>query len=176
MRGTTALGTEDWFNDTHAFQWSFYCARLRSARGERRRAVHRPHRPAWLPGNRQDGIVQKILTLIGSGGKGIQYFIFGPEYNFPSNCYSENLKVLPQMAEAHRMIGKAEDVLWPGVRPRRKRPSSLRAARHCGTRRISRSRATSRTITNGHMNAHTVDYMAEVYDLYLALRTRQRSG
>ena len=29
--------------------------------------------------------------------------MFGPEYNFPGNCYSENIKVLPKMAEAHGM-------------------------------------------------------------------------
>jgi hypothetical protein len=30
----------------------------------------------------------------------------------------QSAKVLPQMAEAARMIGKAEDLLWPGRRPR----------------------------------------------------------
>ena len=64
-------------------------------------------------------IVQSILSLVGNGGKVLQYFIFGPEYIFPSNCYSYKAdKLLPRMAWAHHMIGQAEDVLWPGQRPR----------------------------------------------------------
>lgn len=72
-------------------------------------------------GDRTEGILQKILTLVGCGGKAIKNFVFGPEYNFPGNCYSENVRVLPTMAEAHRLIGRAEALLWPvwdaGVTP-----------------------------------------------------------
>ena len=31
MRGDTMLWTEDWFADGKAYQWSYYCAKLRSA-------------------------------------------------------------------------------------------------------------------------------------------------
>src|SRR5205823_2362173 len=115
LRGGTMLWTEDWFGDAKAYQWSFYCAKLRcaAAKGDVQFGGYVIPRTA---GDREDGIVQKILCVVGSGGKAVKYFVFGPEYNFPGNCYSERAKVLPKMAEAHRMIGAAEDVLWPGRR------------------------------------------------------------
>ena len=33
--------------------------------------------------------MRRVVSLIGGGAKGMTYFIFGPEYNFPGNCYSE---------------------------------------------------------------------------------------
>jgi hypothetical protein len=52
-------------------------------------------------GSLEDGILQKIMCVVGHGGKAIKYFVFGPEYNFPGNCYSERAgKVLPAMARA----------------------------------------------------------------------------
>ena len=101
MRGSTMLWTEDWFGDGQAPQWSFYCAKLRCA-ADKGGVQFGGYVIPRTAGQRQDGIIQKILTVIGSGGKGLEYFVFGPEYAFPGNCYSENVKVLPQMAEAHQ--------------------------------------------------------------------------
>ncbi len=65
-------------------------------------------------GDRSDGILQKVLCLVGSGAKAVQYFRFGPEYNFPGNCYSEKPGMLEKVAGAHRMLAVAEDVMWTG--------------------------------------------------------------
>ena len=42
----------------------------------------------------------KILAIVAAGGKAIKYFVFGPEYNFPGNCYSERLVGDPAMLAA----------------------------------------------------------------------------
>ena len=163
LRGSSMLWTEDWFDDAQAYQWSDYCARLRCA-AELGGVEFGGYIVPVSAGGRPDGILQKILTLIGSGGKAIEYFTFGPEYNFPGNCYSENAKVLPKMAEAHRMIAAAEPLLWPGRRPR---PSVAilmpRSAQPWDANGISDA-------TNASLNRGTVDYMAETFDLYLALQ------
>jgi hypothetical protein len=117
MRGGTLLGTEDWFPDSMASQWSLYCARLRSAArksGVRFGGYVVPR----AAGDTTDGVLQKALCIAGSGGKAIEYYTFGPEYNFPGNCYSERPLLLRKIAEANRLIGRAEDLLWPGQPPR----------------------------------------------------------
>ena len=68
-------------------------------------------------GDLHDGVLRNILTVVGSGGKGLLYSI-GPTEHFTYNAYRENPTALAGVADAHRMIGKAEDLLWPGKRPR----------------------------------------------------------
>jgi len=74
------------------------------------------------------------------------------------------------MAEAHAMIGAGEDLLWPGQRPRPKvailapRSSQPWDAAHIPIP------LQIRDATNNHLNRSTVDYMAETFDLYLALQ------
>ncbi len=169
LRGGTMLWTEDWFGDNRAYQWSFYGAKLRSAaaRGGVEFGGYVIPRTA---GDRKDGIVQKVLSIVGGGGKAIQYFVFGPEYNFPGNCYSERASVLPQMAEAHRMIGAAEDVLWPGKPPRSEVAILMpRSSLVWDAQEIALPNQIQ-DATNNDLNRSTVDYMAEVFDLYLALQ------
>lgn len=169
MRGCTMLWTEDWFGDGQAYQWSYYCARLRSA-AETGGVEFGGYVIPRTAGQRKDGILQKIITVVGSGGKAIKYFVFGPEYNFPGNCYSENIRVLPKMAEAHRMIGKAEDLLWPGRMP--KSPVAIlmpRSAQVWDAKDIKIPHQI-RDATNTSLNRNTVDYMAETFNLYLALQ------
>jgi len=169
LRGGTMLWTEDWFADSKAYQWSFYCAKLRSAaiKGGVEFGGYVIPRTA---GDRRDGIMQKGLSIVGSGGKAIKYFVFGPEYNFPGNCYSERAAVLPQMAEAHRMIGAAEDVLWPGKPPRSEVAIlAPRSAEMWDAKEIAVP-SQIQDATNNDLNRATVDYMAEVFDLYLALQ------
>jgi hypothetical protein len=167
LRGSTALWTEDWFADAQAYQWSFYAAKLRSA-AEKGGVSFGGYVIPRASGDREDGLLQKILTLIGSGGKAVDTFVFGPEYEFPGNCYSENPQILRKLAHAYTLVGASEDVLWPGRRPPAQvailSPRSsemwdekdvpLPAQIHDGT----------------NTNAGTVDYMAEVADLYLALQ------
>lgn len=169
MRGSTMLWTEDWFGDQMAAQWSFYAAKLRSAavKGNVEFGGYVIPRTA---GQREDGIVQKIITIAGSGGKGIKYFVFGPEYNFPSNCYSENIKVLPKMAEAHAMIGAAEDLLWPGRRPTPQVAIlSPRSSQPWDAQDID-APTQIYDATNTNLNGRTVDYLAETFNLYTALQ------
>jgi len=169
LRGGTMLWTEDWFGDGQAYQWSFYCAKLRCAaeKGDVQFGSYVIPRTA---GGRAEGIIQKILCITGSGGKTIKYFVFGPEYNFPGNCYSEKAKVLPEMAEAHRMIGASEELLWPGKRPRPQVAIlSPRSSQMWDAKGIEIPKQIS-DATNNNLNRATVDYMAEVFDLYLALQ------
>ena len=169
MRGGTMLWTEDWFGDEQAWQWSFYCAKLRSAAalGDVEFGGYVIPRTA---GSRDDGIVQKIITIAGSGGKAIKYFVFGPEYNFPSNCYSFKSHLLPKMAEAHAMIGRAEDLLMPG-RPVPARVAILmpRSAQMWDAKDIEIPNQIY-DATNTRPWTRTVDYMAEVFGLYTALQ------
>jgi hypothetical protein len=169
LRGGTMLWTEDWFADGRAYQWSFYAAKLRSA-AVKDGVEFGGYVIPRTAGDRKQGILQKVLSIVGHGGKAIEYFVFGPEYNFPGNCYSERAAVLPQMAEAHRMIGAAEDVLWPGRPPRS--PVAILAPRSAevwDAREIALPNQIQ-DATNNDLNRATVDYMAEVFDLYLALQ------
>jgi hypothetical protein len=161
MRGATMLWTEDWFGDELAYQWSYYCARLGSAArlGGVEYGGYIVPRSA---GSRPEGIIQKAAAIVGHGGKAIEYFVFGPEYNFPGNCYSRSSRILIPMTEAHRLIAIAEPLLWPG----RPRPSDLailmpRSAQVWDPNGISDA-------TNVRLNGSTVDYMTEVYNLFLA--------
>ena len=169
MRAGTMLWTEDWFGDSKAYQWSFYSSKLRCA-AEKGGVQFGAYVIPRTAGDRPDGIIQKILTVIGSGGKGIKYFVFGPEYNFPGNCYSERAAILPKMAKAHRMIGAAEELLWPGKRPKSTAAILMpRSAQMWDAREQKVAKGFS-DATNHNMNAATVDYLAEVFNLYLALQ------
>ena len=48
------LWTEDWFSDRMAYQWSFYCAKLRSA-AEKGRVEFGGYIVPRVAGDRQDG-------------------------------------------------------------------------------------------------------------------------
>ncbi|MCY3021136.1 MAG: beta-galactosidase trimerization domain-containing protein [Planctomycetota bacterium] len=160
MRGCTTLWTEDWFGDAMAPQWSYLCRRLACAarKGGVEFGGYVIPRTA---GDLEDGILQKILCVVGHGGKAIKYFVFGPEYNFPGNCYSERAaKVLPSMARAHKMIGKAEDVLWPGRPPK----SDVAILYPKSAQPWDKNGIVDATNTSPFAN--TVDYMGEVYCLH----------
>jgi hypothetical protein len=169
LRGSTALWTEDWFPDAQAYQWSFYASRLRSA-ADKSGVVFGGYVVPRVAGDREDGILQKILTLIGSGAKVVNSYVFGPEYSFPGNCYSEKPGMLRKLAQANSMIGAAEDVLWPGKRPRaRVAILSPKSSEMWDAKGIPIPTQIS-DATNTDLNGSTVDYMAEVADLYLALQ------
>src|SRR5215469_17301789 len=169
LRGSTALWTEDWFSDAQAYQWSFYASKLRSA-AEKSDVIFGGYVVPRAAGDRQDGILQKILTLIGGGAKIINTYVFGPEYAFPGNCYSEKPGMLQKIAQANAMIGAAEDVLWPGKRPRAQVAIlSPKSSEMWDAKGIPIPLQIS-DATNTDLNRSTVDYMAEVADLYLALQ------
>ncbi len=169
MRGGTMLWTEDWFGDSRAYQWSFYCSKLHSA-ASKSDVVFGAYIIPRTAGEREDGILQRILCCTGHGARAIKYFVFGPEYNFPGNCYSERAKVLPKMAEAHRMIGAAEELLWAGRKPKAQVAIlSPRSSQMWDAKDQVIAKGIS-DATNNNLNAGTVDYLAETFDLYLALQ------
>ena len=65
------------------------------------------------------GLPQSALLLIGSGAKVLRYEAdLGLNEHESDLAYRHDPRLLVKLAEAHRMIGKAEDLLWPGKRPR----------------------------------------------------------
>merc|ERR1719174_710677 len=101
-------------------QWSYYMARFRSA------ARLAPAKDVEIGGyivgrtSSHRKIKMKALAQIAGGAKSLRYYTFGPEYNFPGNSYSDVTspagRMLTGMANAHEMIAKAEDILWPARR------------------------------------------------------------
>ncbi|HWE02031.1 MAG TPA: beta-galactosidase trimerization domain-containing protein [Tepidisphaeraceae bacterium] len=169
MRGCTMLWTEDWFGDGSAYQWSFHCAKLRSA-ATKNKIRFGGYVVPRAAGDREDGLLQKMLCVAGSGGKAINNFVFGPEYNFPGNCYSQRPALLAKLAEANAMIGAAENLLLPGARPT---PQVAILAPRSACAWDLQDQPVAHGIsdaTNTNLNAHTMDYMAETFDLYVALQ------
>ena len=103
-------------------QWSYYMARFRSA--ARLAPTKDIEIGGYIVGRASSGTPSfklKALAQVAGGAKSLRYYTFGPEYNFPGNCYtdlpSEQLSVmLAGMANTHEMIAKAEDILWTARR------------------------------------------------------------
>jgi hypothetical protein len=119
-RAVSALWSEDWFDDIDAQQWSYYADALRSAAREGDTANYRAEFGGFIIGRRlgdhPNGGRYKALSLIGHGAKAIEWYIFGPESIFKGNSYSGNRAAYGQIASANRLIGRAEDLLYPGRR------------------------------------------------------------
>jgi hypothetical protein len=168
MHAADLLWTEDWFGNNRAYQWSFYAAKFRSI-AYKNGLGFGGYVIGQTAGNPMGGMLRKILTLVGSGAKALYYYNFGPEYTFPGNCYSEVPGVVAEFAKADKMIAKAENVLWPGREPRAQvailQPSS--SEMWDGLHIPPGSRVVGAASTN--LNDATLDYMAEVFDEYLAL-------
>ena len=67
----------------------------------------------------EGALLRRVVALIGNGAKALTYYAFGPEYNYPGNCYidSRNIdKILSQQREAHTLVARAEAVLWPATK------------------------------------------------------------
>jgi hypothetical protein len=84
-RGSTLMWTEDWFGDSEASQWGYYGARLRSASrlAPSKDVIHGGYIVPRAGGQLSDGLLMKMMAIIGSGGKALKFYVFGPEYNFP---------------------------------------------------------------------------------------------
>ena len=104
------------------------------------------------------------MALIGNGAKALTYYAFGPEYNYPGNCYSDSRvidKLLSQQREAHTLIARAEDVLWPAT----KVASKVAILAHRSSEVWDPSGATKWE----DQQQHVVAYQADQFGLYLAL-------
>ncbi len=184
LKGSNVLWVEDWFGDNRSYQWSYYMARLDAAANSGGNS-----KPNGLTsggyivprtaGDMPNGILQKITGLFGYGGKTVKYFVFGPEYNFPSNCYSFKSFLLPKMAQAHAMVAKAEPLLYPGKRPaiytallfpRSAQMWDFKGDAPKGKLTLKGIRYPISDATNTHLDKETVDYLAELNALYVALQ------
>ena len=170
LRGTTSVATEDWFGDDWSSQWSYYAARVRSAgelSGVGFGALVIPRESGQHP----EGMARKLLALVGQGAKTIQFFTFGPEYYFPGNCYSENPAVFKPLALGMGIIGRAEDLLYPG---RMRRPETAilmpQSAQLWDFDGQDVAPGTLDEATNVYMYRRRMAYMSETYGLYQALQ------
>ena len=194
-RGGTVLWTEDWW--APAAWWSFQGAKMRSSGaplGLPWGAYVIPRARALETGD----MVQRVATIVGSGGKSIIYYNFGPDYAFPGNCWglgNESLSLAPQIQAAHELLASAEDMLWAGARPSASvailAPRSAepwddlcsmfddtcsfgkrgnRTRRNMGAfGKCCAAPSNIMDCTNFDQAERTVDYMSEVYGAYHAL-------
>jgi hypothetical protein len=102
-----------------ASEWSFYGARMQAAGA----SLSLPWGAYVVPGAKAltaGDMVQRVATIVGSGGKAIIYYNFGPDYAFPGNCWgvgNESRSLVPQIQVAHQLLASAEELLWAGSRP-----------------------------------------------------------
>ncbi len=169
LRGSTCLTTEDWFEDSSAPQWSFYATRLRSAAelsGVGFGALIIPR----TSGQRADGMAQKILALVGQGAKTIKFFTFGPEYNFPGNCYSYNRAVFKPLSVGMGLVGRAEELLYPGRMRRPEVAILMPQSAQLWDLEESSPAGGLMDVTNNNLFRWHMAYMSETYGLHLALQ------
>ncbi|MCM8816480.1 MAG: hypothetical protein NC913_03085 [Candidatus Omnitrophica bacterium] len=164
-RGSTCMWTEDWFGDALAYQWSFYCSKLKSA-ARKSNVIFGGYVIGRTAG---EGVTQKMMTIFGHGGKIIKFYVFGPEYNFPGNCWSENPAVIKGTMRAATMAAKAEQLLYPG-KPLIPQVAILTPQSSLVWDQKEMEKASGIVdATNVNQNHATTTYMAEVYNIYLAL-------
>lgn len=164
LRGASCLWTEDWFADEQSFQWSYYAEKLWSAAPDGAFGGYIVPRSA---GSMPEGLVYKTLALIGHGAKHVKLFAFGPEYEFPENCWSQNSGVYAAMVKALRLAGAAEELLYPG-KPVARQVGLLH---HLSAQIWDPPGIVD--ATNTDMNRKCAAYTAEMFDLYLALMHAQ---
>lgn len=152
----SCLWTEDWFSDTAANLWSMYADLLRCAVRESPGMEFGGYIVGQSSGAVADGISYKVMSLIGHGAKAIDSYTFGPYQIFGDGWSEKSVRTYHGFADAFRMLGKAEHVLYPG-RPRN------------GTVAILVPKASQ----PWDMTAAMKLYMYEIYGLHRALTHAQ---
>ena len=126
QKAVGAFWTEDWFDDRSAELWSMNADVLRAATFEAN-GQQWPAVPNELGGDVHEfggyvvgkalssdwGARLKALALVGHGAKVVQWYTYGPNKVF-GDGYSENASAIPAIASANALIGRAEDLLYPG--------------------------------------------------------------
>ena len=82
MKGGSALWTEDWMPDSASHRWSYYSARMRSAialSNHSDEMIFSGYIVTRSSGQQEGGLLQRPLTMVGSGAKAVRYYNFGPE-------------------------------------------------------------------------------------------------
>lgn len=156
-RGVSAIWTEDWFSDTAANKWSMYADLMRCAARENTGVEYGGYVVGQSSGQVTDGLKYKVMALIGHGAKaGVDSYTFGP-WPITGDSWSENsVNTYKGFADAFRLLGKSESVLYPG-RPR------------TGTVAILLPKASQ----PWDMSQGLKVYMYELYGLYYALTHAQ---
>ncbi len=98
--------------------WSMMLNLLRSAaqQGPGRFGAYIHHGGA-IAEDRGHEVELSIMALAGYGGSAYNSWIYGPSYAFTEWMWSEKLGHYDDVADANRLIGKAEDFLVDGVPP-----------------------------------------------------------
>lgn len=108
------LWTEDEFRDWHSHIWSFYGDVLHAAAQHGDRAFGGYVRAyGQRIGAHAAGASYKMLALIGHGAKTVNVYSYGTAFLF-GNCWSEQFESYRPIAEALRLIGRGERLLFPG--------------------------------------------------------------
>lgn len=169
LRGSTCMATEDWFGDADAAQWSFYATRLRSSA----ELANIGFGALVIPrtsGQRPEGMAQKLLALVGHGAKNIKFFTYGPEYNFPRNCYAHNTGVYQPLALGMGIVGRAEERLYPGSMPTPDIAILMPQSAQLWDLKDQNVAGGLLDVTNTRLFQRRMAYMAETYGLHLALQ------
>ena len=152
----------------------YYGARLRSASrlAPTKDVAHGGYVVPRAGGNLPDGLLMKAMAIVGSGGKVIDYYNWGPEYNFAGNTYSEeavgNPGMVKAIAKAAGLIGQAEELLIPAERVESEVGILYpRSSFYWDEKDVKLPRGIE-DATNHRMMAGP-DYLREVYALYRAL-------
>lgn len=141
-RGATAMWSEDWYDDRHAQYWTQTADVLRAAQVEGHNAQplkgasqvldragsvrvasvdadgDAPEFGGYVVGLRLSstwGARLKAMSLLSRGAKILQWYTWGPHNRF-SNGWSDNEAAYAAVASTNRLIGRSEDVLYPGRR------------------------------------------------------------
>src|SRR5262249_12916865 len=118
------LWAEDLFPNQESGQWSFTADALRSAAMEGSGQFGGYVHGVSLGGERS-GASYRILSLIGHGAKTVDLYTFRPGWDF-SDRSSERTDVYGGIADALALVGRSEDLLYPG-RPERGKVAILLA-------------------------------------------------
>jgi hypothetical protein len=108
------LWTEDEFYDNYSQKWSFYGDVLNSAASRGNRSFGAYVRAYGNRiGDHAAGASYKLLSLIGHGAKTLNVYSYGSAFLF-GNGWSEQFDTYEPIAEAIKLIGRSERVLFPG--------------------------------------------------------------
>lgn len=118
VRGVSCLWTETWTSDAWAQHLSFQFDLLRSAA---RTAAEDGGGPlpfgAYLTGGGtgafEGGAAYQMFALVGRGAKALENYMYGPKAQFRDG-WSDSQHFYQHFADAARLLGRAEHVLYPG--------------------------------------------------------------
>jgi hypothetical protein len=111
-RAATCFWTEDWFIDQDSPRWSVYADLMRCAARAGGISMG-AYVVGRTTGNAPDGASYKVLALAGRGVRTFDFYIFGPAPAF-GDGWSEHEGAYGAIADAVRLLGRSESLLYPG--------------------------------------------------------------